>query len=56
MEIFEYILSLEKRAAKAAPEMSCASFATRNAVLSTLADNLRKNAEKILAANEKDLA
>ncbi len=56
MEIFEYILSLEKRAAKAAPEMSCASFATRNAVLSTLADDLRKNAEKILAANEKDLA
>ncbi len=56
MEIFEYILSLEKRAAAAVADMSCASFATRNAVLSTLADAMRKNAEKILAANEKDLA
>ncbi|MBQ5390160.1 MAG: glutamate-5-semialdehyde dehydrogenase, partial [Clostridia bacterium] len=56
MEIFDYILSLEKRAAAAAPEMSCASFETRNEVLLRLADSLRKNTAKLLAANEKDLA
>ena len=56
MEIFDYILNLEKRAAAAVPEMSCASFATRNAVLETLAASLRENAALLLAANEKDLA
>lgn len=56
MEIFEYILSLEKRAAAAVPEMSCASFATRNAVLETLAASLRANVQTLLAANKDDLA
>ena len=55
MEIFDYILSLEKRAAAAVSEMSCASFAARNAVLSRLADALREGAASVLAANKVDL-
>ena len=56
MEIFDYILSLEKRAAAAVSEMSCASFETRNTVLSRLADALREGAASVLAANKIDLA
>ena len=56
MEIFDYILSLEKRAAAAVSEMSCASFAVRNTVLARLADALREGAASVLAANKVDLA
>jgi len=37
-------------------DMGCASLATRNGVLATLADLLRQEKEKILAANRIDLA
>ncbi len=56
MEIHEYILSLEKRAAAVTAEMGCASLDTRNRVLHTLAALLRANGEKLLAANKTDLA
>ena len=55
MEIYDYILSLEKRAAAAATEMGCASLAARNGVLTSLAALLRGNTEKLLAANKTDL-
>lgn len=55
MQIYDYILSLEKRAAAAVGEMSCASLETRNAVLLTLSKKLTDNTEKILAANKTDL-
>ena len=55
MEIYDYILSLEKRAAAAVSDMSCASLETRNAVLTTLSKKLVENSEKILAANRIDL-
>ena len=56
MEIYEYILSLEKRAAAAVGDMSVASLERRNAVLLCLAEKLTLATDKILAANEKDLA
>ena len=55
MEIYDYILSLEKRAANAVGEMSCATLERRNAVLSTLAKKLLDNVEKLLSANKTDL-
>ncbi|MBR5539286.1 MAG: glutamate-5-semialdehyde dehydrogenase [Clostridia bacterium] len=55
MEIYDYILSLEKRAAAAVGEMSCASLERRNAVLTTLAKKLSENVEKLLEANKTDL-
>ena len=56
MEIYEYILSLEKRAAAAVGDMSISSLERRNAVLLCLAEKLMAATDKILAANEKDLA
>ena len=56
MEIRDYILDLEKRAAAAAMDMSCASFEKRNEVLSRLAAKLRDNTDIILMANGVDLA
>ncbi len=56
MEIYDYILDLEKRAAAAVGEMSCASLETRNAVLLTLAKKLCDGADLILEANKTDLA
>lgn len=56
MEIYDYILSLEKRAAAAAADMGCSSLETRNGVLVTLAALLRANTDAILAANRTDLA
>lgn len=55
MEIHEYIVELEKRAAAAASDMGCASLDTRNQVLLTLAKSLRANAQTVLAANKTDL-
>ena len=55
MEIYDYILDLEKRAAAAVGEMSCASLETRNAVLETIAKKLCDNTSEILAANSADL-
>ncbi len=55
MEIYDYILDLEKRAAAAVGEMSCASLETRNAVLVTLAKKLCDNAYTVLEANNTDL-
>ena len=56
MEIRDYILDLEKRAAGAAMEMGCASFEKRNEVLFRLAAKLRENTDKIIDANKIDLA
>lgn len=56
MEIREYILDLEKRAASAALDMSCASFEKRNEVLLRLAAKLRENTDFIIEANKIDLA
>ncbi len=56
MEIYAYIEDLEKRAAAAVGEMSCAPFAVRNAVLQALAVALRTHADSVLAANKIDLA
>ena len=56
MEIRDYILDLEKRAAAAAMDMSCASFDKRNEVLSRLAAKLRDNTDIIMMANKVDLA
>lgn len=56
MEIYDYILDLEKRAAAAVGEMSCASLETRNAVLLTLAKKLCDSADTVLKANRTDLA
>lgn len=56
MEIRDYILDLEKRAAAAAMDMSCASFEKRNEVLARLAAKLRDNTDKIIDANKVDLA
>lgn len=56
MEIRDYILELEKRAAAAAMDMSCASFEKRNEVLSRLAAKLRDNTDILLMANKVDLA
>ncbi len=55
MEIREYILDLEKKAAAAVTEMGTASFEKRNEVLARLAAKLRDNTEKIMAANKTDL-
>ncbi|MBQ4150403.1 MAG: glutamate-5-semialdehyde dehydrogenase [Clostridia bacterium] len=55
MEIRDYILNLEKRAADAAMEMGCASFEKRNEVLLRLAAKLRENTDKIIDANKIDL-
>ena len=56
MEIYDYILSLEKRAAAAVGEMSVASLEVRNAVLLCISERLCAAKDKILAANAKDLA
>lgn len=56
MEIREYILELEKRAAAAALHMSCASAEKRQEVLSRLAQKLRDNTDIVIAANKVDLA
>ena len=55
MEIREYILDLEKRAAAAAADMSCASFEKRNEVLARIAAKLRSNTDEIISANKIDL-
>ena len=55
MEIRDYILDLEKRAAAAAMDMGCASFEKRNEVLTRLAAKLRDNADVIMASNKVDL-
>ena len=55
MEIRDYILNLEKRAADAAMEMGCASFEKRNEVLLRLAAKLRENTDKIIDVNKIDL-
>lgn len=56
MEIREYILELEKRAAASAMDMGCASFEKRNEVLSRLAAKLREDTDIIMTANRVDLA
>ena len=55
MEIREYILELEKRAAAAAADMGTSSIEKRNEVLLRLAAKLRENTDKIIDANRLDL-
>ena len=56
MEIYDYILELEKRAKSASAAMNTASDETRRAVLLTLADRVEAASADILAANALDLA
>ncbi len=56
MEIYDYILELEKRAKAASAALNLASDETRRAVLLTLADRVEAASADILAANALDLA
>ena len=56
MEIYDYILELEKRAKAASATLNLASDETRRAVLLTLADRVEAASADILAANALDLA
>lgn len=56
MEIYDYILELEKRAKSASAAMNTASDETRRAVLLDLADRVEAASADILAANALDLA
>lgn len=56
MEIREYILNLEQRAAAAATEMGTASLEKRNEVLLRTAAMLRERADALIDANKIDLA
>lgn len=56
MEIYDYILELEKRAKAASVALNLASDETRRAVLLTLADRVEAASADILAANALDLA
>ena len=56
MEIRDYILDLEKRAAAAAADMGTSSLEKRNEVLLRLAAKLRENADTLIDANKVDLA
>lgn len=56
MEIYDYILELEKRAKAASAALNLASDETRRAVLLTLADRVEAARADILAANALDLA
>ena len=56
MEIYDYILELEKRAKAASAAMNTASDETRRAVLLDLADRVGAASADILAANALDLA
>ncbi len=55
MEIFEEVELLCKNAKKASRSLSLASEAEKNRLLTTLADILCENSEKIIAANKIDL-
>ena len=56
MEIYDYILELEKRAKAASAALNTASDETRRAVLTDLADRVEAASADILAANALDLA
>ena len=56
MEIYDYILELEKRAKAASAALNTASDETRRAVLLDLADRVEAASGDILAANALDLA
>lgn len=56
MEIYDYILDLEKRAKAASAALNTASDKTRCAVLLDLADRVTAATDDILAANARDLA
>ena len=56
MEIYDYILELEKRAKTASAALNTASDETRRAVLLDLADRVEAASGDILAANALDLA
>ena len=56
MEIYDYILELEKRAKAASAALNIASDETRRAVLLDLADRVEAASADILAANALDLA
>ena len=56
MEIYDYILELEKRAKAASAALNTASDETRRAVLLDLADRVEMARPEILAANRLDLA
>lgn len=56
MEIYDYILELEKRAKAASAAMNTAPDETRRAVLADLADRVKAASDDILAANALDLA
>ncbi len=55
MEIRDYILSLEQRAAMAASDMGTSSLEKRNEVLLRTAAKLRENADMLIDANKRDL-
>ncbi len=55
MEIRDYILDLERRAAAAAADMGTSSLEKRNEVLLRLAAKLRENADMLIEANKIDL-
>ena len=54
MEIYDYILELEKRAKAASAALNTASDETRRAVLLDLADRVEAASGDILAANALD--
>ncbi len=55
-EIYDQVRALCQRAKAAAPTLAGATGETRNNVLATFAALLRQNKEKILSANEADMA
>ena len=56
MEIYREVETLAKNAKRASRSLALASEKDKNALLITLAELLRKNSEKIIDANKKDLS
>ena len=56
MEIYTEVETLAKNAKRASRTLSLASEKEKNELLLTLAEHLRKDSEKIIQANKKDLA